>query len=391
VSWPLVNLGSIAEKIDYGLTASANFELDEPKFLRITDLQDGSVDWLSVPSCKCSEKEVDQYRLEDGDIVFARTGATTGKSYLLRNLAAQAVFASYLIRLRPKKSVDSSYLAHFFQSPNYWSQIQIMANGAAQPGVNASKLKELSVPLPPLEEQKRIAAILDKADAIRRKRQQAIKLADDFLRSVFLEMFGDPVTNPKGWEVKYLKDISRIQIGPFGTQLHKEDYVSDGVPLINPTHISGGKLLPNNDLTVSPQKHAELPEYHLRFGDIIMGRRGEMGRCAVIEKEHVGWLCGTGSLFIRPHNPGVLSEYLFAYLSSDYMKGYLESESLGATMPNLNKGIVGDIKVPLPPQSVMEKYAKIRDQLVCAKQNNTAFSKYNFFESLSQKAFLGEL
>ena len=74
-----------------------------------------------------------------------------------------------------------------------------MAEGAAQPGVNSSKLKELEIPLPPLPEQKRIAAILDKAAAIRRKRQQAIQLADDFLRAVFLDMFGDPVTNPKGW------------------------------------------------------------------------------------------------------------------------------------------------------------------------------------------------
>lgn len=391
MSFPIVNLGSISSKIDYGLTASAVEREGEPRFLRITDLQNDSVNWTTVPSCECSPKDIDQYKLENGDIVFARTGATTGKSYLINNLEIDAVFASYLIRVRPNSDTDALYLSYFFKSSKYWHQITSMANGAAQPGVNSSKLKELEVPMPPLPEQQRIAAILDKADAIRRKRQQAIQLADEFLRSVFLEMFGDPVTNPKGWEVKPLKDVALIQIGPFGTQLHKEDYISGGIPLINPIHIIDGKIAPKNDLTISIEKHAELPEYHLKVDDIIMGRRGEMGRCALVTDRESGWLCGTGSLFIRPYKPNVFSEYLQRFLSTDAMKNHLESEALGATMPNLNKTIVGNIQVPIPSDDSLTRFAKIKQSFLKMQASSLNFGKNDLFNALSQRAFAGEL
>lgn len=265
------------------------------------------------------------------------------------------------------------------------------ATGANYPAVSDKIIKESKIPLPPLPEQKRIAAILDKADTIRRKRQQAIQLADDFLRAVFLDMFGDPVTNPKGWETKALKDISRIQIGPFGTQLHKEDYIEGGIPLINPTHIVKGQVVPKSDLTISVDKHAELPEYHLKVGDIVMGRRGEMGRCAVITEKEDGWLCGTGSLFVRPNKVGIFSEYLNKFISSNAIKSHLESESQGATMPNLNKTIVGDIQVPVPSELMLERFATIKEKALGAKAMYSKFSEEVFFEALSQKAFSGQL
>ena len=245
--------------------------------------------------------------------------------------------------------------------------------------------------MPPLDQQKRIAAILDKADAIRRKRQQAIKLADDFLRAVFLDMFGDPVTNPKGWDVRPLRDISRIQIGPFGTQLHKEDYVPGCIPLINPSHIVHGQIVPKDDLTITAEKHASLTEYHLEIGDVIMGRRGEMGRCAVVSENEKGWLCGTGSLFIRPSKTGMFSEYLNKLLGSDAIKKHLENESLGATMPNLNKTIVGNIKVPVPSDEVLNQFAEIKQRVLDTKCLQLNFSQERIFESLSQKAFAGNL
>lgn len=264
-----------------------------------------------------------------------------------------------------------------------------MSGAAGQKRVGSGFLKGFEIPLPPLPEQKRIAAILDKADGIRRKRQQAIQLADDFLRAVFLDMFGDPVTNPKGWETKLLKDISRIQIGPFGTQLHKEDYIEDGVPLINPTHIVKGRIVPKKDLTISAGKHAGLPEYHLKVGDIVMGRRGEMGRCAVVTEKENGWMCGTGSLFVRPNKAGIFSEYLNKFLSSDAIKSHLESESLGATMPNLNKTIVGNIQVPVPSELVLERFAAIKEKALGAKAMSSKFSEEAIFDAISQKAFSG--
>ena len=205
---PIVKLGSISDKIDYGLTTSAqDIDDDKPKFLRITDIQNNSVNWDSVPSCECTEKDYEKYALRKGDVVFARTGATTGKSFLIQD-CPQAVFASYLIRVSPSSRINSEYLSWFFQTSNYWRKITFSSTGTAQPGVNSTKLKELEIPLPPLEEQKRIAAILDKADRIRRKRQEAIRLTEELGRSIFLDMFGDPVTNSKGLETKSLGNIA---------------------------------------------------------------------------------------------------------------------------------------------------------------------------------------
>lgn len=399
MSWPLVDLGSIAEKIDYGLTASANFELDEPKFLRITDLQDGAVDWSSVPSCECSEKDVDQYKLENGDIVFARTGATTGKSYLLRDLAVQAVFASYLIRLRPKKSVDSSYLAHFFKSPNYWSQINIMANGAAQPGVNASKLKELSVPLPPLEEQKRIAAILDKADAIRRKRQQAIKLADDFLRSVFLEMFGDPVTNPKGWEVRPLKDgITSIKSG-WSAKGESQPCKSGQLGVLKISAVTSGvfkssenKYVPDDE--IQNGKKLIFP----KKGDLLFSRANtrELVAATCIVPDDVDNVFLPDKLWlINTNKEKLLPEFLHCMIWYPKFKDTLTSQATGTSgsMLNISMGkfeLTASIFPSIEKQKAFgDIYWKVQHTLQLSGSSHRLND--DVFSSLSQKAFSGQL
>src|SRR5262249_23683880 len=143
-----VALDEIAESVEYGVTASALPAPVGPKFLRITDIQNGSVDWDSVPWCECTADAAERSRLKCGDIVFARTGATTGKSFLIRECPRDAVFASYLIRVRLRRDTEPRYVSHFFQTQDYWSQITTSARGVAQPGVNASTLKGLNIPLP---------------------------------------------------------------------------------------------------------------------------------------------------------------------------------------------------------------------------------------------------
>jgi type I restriction enzyme S subunit len=158
--WRWVKLGEVCNRIDYGYTASADTDIKEPKFLRITDIQDGRVDWDSVPGCAILDADEIANRLEDGDIVFVRTGATTGKSYLISN-PPRSVFASYLIRVRNhSEHVEPDYLFAFFQSDGYWEQIAAGARGGAQPGFNATMLASLKIPLSPLSEQQRIAAVL---------------------------------------------------------------------------------------------------------------------------------------------------------------------------------------------------------------------------------------
>lgn len=356
---------------------------------------------LSIPAFDKGEPEIlkgsdigsSKSCIEPGDVLLSKIVPHIRRCWIVpkKSIPRQIGSGEWII-FRDKR-FDTAFLKHYLTSNVFHSQFMNTVAGVGGSLVRArpAEVEHIEIPLPPLAEQKRIAAILDKADAIRRKRQQAIKLADDFLRAVFLDIFGDPVTNPKGWEVKSLKDISRIQIGPFGTQLHKEDYVYGGIPLINPTHIVKGNIVPKDDLTISIEKHRSLPEYQLEVGDIIMGRRGEMGRCAVVGQKEKGWLCGTGSLFIRPNRLAVFSEYLNRLLSSDAIKKHLESESQGATMPNLNKTIVGDIQVPVPSKEALNKFAEIKKKIINTQVSYSNFSKESMFDSLSQKAFSGNL
>ncbi len=177
-NWNVNLLGDLSVSIDYGHTASATLENTETKFLRITDIQDGFVNWQSVPFCVCSEQERKRYELADGDIVFARTGATTGKSYLINDCPSKSVFASYLIRVRPNNQIYPKYLFQYFQTADYWRQISSRSSGTAQAGVNATKLASLQIPLPPLPEQKRIAEVLDSADSLLAKRRLALTKLD---------------------------------------------------------------------------------------------------------------------------------------------------------------------------------------------------------------------
>jgi type I restriction enzyme S subunit len=154
-----VSLKNVAQT-SYGYTESASRESLGPKFLRITDIQEGAVDWEKVPYCPISEDDFNKHKLRPGDIVFARTGATTGKSFLIGD-CPEAVAASYLIRVRPDSGIVSpSYLAAYFRSSEYWMAINDGATGSAQGGFNASKLGELEVPI--LEDMKMQLDLVDK-------------------------------------------------------------------------------------------------------------------------------------------------------------------------------------------------------------------------------------
>ena len=147
--WQVKKLGEVST-IQYGYTESATSEPIGPRFLRITDIQDDRVDWTSVPYCKIESVNLPKYELASGDIVFARTGATTGKSFLITD-PPKAVFASYLIRLRlVDKILAPEFVFLYFQTSDYWHSIKEGSAGSAQGGFNATKLSALSIPVPPL-------------------------------------------------------------------------------------------------------------------------------------------------------------------------------------------------------------------------------------------------
>ena len=173
--WRWVRLEEVCFKPQYGYTVSAVNKPIGPKLLRITDIQEGKVDWNLVPYCKINKSDIEKYRIEKNDIFFARTGATTGKSFLIEEEPPFAIFASYLIRIRLiEKVVHPKFVSLFFQSPYYWKQV--IPQGGAQPNMNARKLASLQIPLPPLPKQKRIVAYLDN---IQQKAQTLQKLQEE--------------------------------------------------------------------------------------------------------------------------------------------------------------------------------------------------------------------
>ena len=154
-NWEWCYLNDVTSQIHYGYTASAS-SAGNVKLTRITDIQNNRVNWETVPFCLISEDNLKKYKLENRDILIARTGGTIGKTYIVRNLSEKAVFASYLIRAIPLQSINEEYLKLFMESPLYWEQLKAFSMGTGQPNVNGQSLSKLKLPLPPLEEQKRI-------------------------------------------------------------------------------------------------------------------------------------------------------------------------------------------------------------------------------------------
>ncbi|MBW7868436.1 MAG: restriction endonuclease subunit S [Brumimicrobium sp.] len=146
--WEWKKVKEIALSIQYGYTESSSKEEIGPKFLRITDIQENKVNWNTVPYCPIRKEEIEKYKLEDGDLVFARTGATVGKSFLIKGKIPESVFASYLIRLRFPKGIDNRYIWYYFQSPSYWNQIIDKSVGTGQPNVNGTKLGQIDIIIP---------------------------------------------------------------------------------------------------------------------------------------------------------------------------------------------------------------------------------------------------
>lgn len=287
--------------------------------------------------------------------------------------------------LRPRGDLDHRYLFHWVRSPAFIEDVVRKATGASYPAVSDRIIKDLAIPAPPLPEQRRIAAILDHADSLRAKRRQTLTLLEALPQSIFNEMFG-----AEEW-LSTLGDLTDVQIGPFGSLLHQEDYISGGVAVINPMHIRRGMLEPDLQFSVSEEKASTLSLYRLRRNDVVLGRRGEMGRAGIASQVHAGMLCGTGSIILRPRVAN--SRFLHAVVTSPRMKSHLERSALGATLPNLNAGIVKAAPAPRVPVQVQATFAatvdKVAHAILDVRRASTADGQ--LFASLQARAFRGEL
>ena len=254
------------------------------------------------------------------------------------------------------------------------------------PSLTKSDLLKIEITLPSLEIQEKIVNKLLKIEEVIQARQQQLQKLDELVKARFVELFGDPISNPHGFEKVDLSELADIKIGPFGSLLHKEDYIEGGYALLNPSHIIDGKIAPDSKLTVSHEKYEELSAYHLKAGDVVMGRRGEMGRCAVVPCD--GYLCGTGSLLIRTKGD-VTADYIQKIISFPSFKKAIEDMAVGQTMPNLNVPIVSRFQIIKPPIEVQHSYYAFVEQ---TDKSKVAVQKaldeaQLLFDSLMQKYF----
>ena len=388
MKWPTGALDSIAI-LDRQSIHPSEAEAATP-YLGLEHLDgDGGIDCIQTVGS--AGLKSNKFQFSDRHVLFGKL-----RPYLRKIVRPEfsGVCSTDIIPILPKEGVSRDYLFYFLRTPDTVNLATSRCSGANLPRLSPKQLASFKIPLPPFAEQKRIAGILDAADALRAKRREALAQLDTLLQSTFLDMFGDPVTNPMEWEVRELKETkSRVQIGPFGSLLHKEDYIVDGVPLVNPMHIVSGQVHVGSEQTVSEQKAATLSNYRLQSGDVVMGRRGEMGRCAIVSDTEAGMLCGTGSLFVRPHPDELSSIFLARTFSSESMKRLLEGLSQGVTMPNLNRTMIEGLKVELPPLNLQHRFATIVESVAQQKTSQRAHLAEldTLFASLQSRAFRGDL
>jgi len=288
--------------------------------------------------------------------------------------------------LEPKAGLDKRFLYH------YLNQLNIESAGYSR---HFKFLKETYVPVPPLKEQKRIAAILDKADGIRRKRQQAIQLADDFLRSVFLDMFGDPVTNPKGWDVKSAKKVISIQ---GGYAFKSADFSQEGTPIVKIGNANKVGFTTNKIDFIQPANPGKLKQYELFSGDLLMSLTGTVGKddygnITEVNSDYPMYYLNQRVAKISLLNKEINKNFLKFYFQDIGVKAEITKNNRGVRQANISNLDIYSLYIPTPDKAELERFDKIVKSALRAKKLKLETIKTgdDFFLSLSQKAFSGKL
>ena len=363
--WELSDLTKIAAPPQYGLTATSSSS-GNVQFLRITDIDDWKVDWRDVPFCDCPEEDVAKYRLRSGDIVFARIGATTGKSTLIVNPPG-AVFASYLIRIRANRGVDPCFLAHYFRSSGYWRQIDANKNANLKKGVSGSLLKTLLVPKPPLREQRRIAGVLTAVQRAVEQQERLIALTAELKKALMHKLFtqgtrGEPQKQteigpiPKSWRTVRLGELAKIGNGSTPKRGNAAYWENGSVPWLTSGKIHEGMISQADEL-VTP---AACEECHLPLVPAeslliaITGKGKTLGNAALVKfdtrvSQHLAYL--------RWHdvNAVVPAFYLY-FLQGRYEHLRQLSVGAGSTKRALT---CGELKQYLVPRAARDEQVEI--------------------------------
>ena len=352
--WGRTELGAVSA-ISYGYTESASTEPGGPRFLRITDIQNDLVDWGSVPYCRIEPADVPKYRLATGDIVFARTGATTGKSFLIAD-PPDAVFASYLIRLRLlDMKLLPKFVYLFFQTAGYWQAIKDGSSGSAQGGFNATKLGALSLPIPPLPEQQRIVGILDEAfDGIatakanaEKNLQNARALFESHLQYVFAKR-GD------GWVQSAIGEVAEVYDGPHATP----KTVDSGPIFLGISALQDGKINLGETRHVTPEDFIRWTRRVKPMAeDVVFSYETRLGQAAIIPTE-LDCCLGRRMGLVRANGKRLNPRFfVYQYISPPFRE-FLNSRTVrGATVDRIALKEFPTFQIGLPCLDEQEQIA----------------------------------
>ena len=376
--WEKIKLREVS-KISYGYTDSASYQEVGPKFLRITDIQNNKVNWHDVPFCKIENSIVHKYLLKDGDIVFARTGATTGKSYLIKE-PPPSIFASYLIRLQilDLKKLLPEFLVLFFQTNQYWQSIENGTSGSAQGGFNATKLGELELQIPNISEQNYIISVLQKTfESIEKSKENIeknLKNAKELFESYLQSIFGN---KGEHWEEKTLNEISENKDSkriPITKGIRK----SGNVPYYGASgivdYVEG--FIFDEDLLCISEDGANLLARTYPIAFSITGKTWVNNHAHVLKFDSI-----------------ITQKLVEYYLNSINLADFIS----GMAQPKLNQAMLNKIPIPIPPltmqKSIVDNFDKLQAQ---TKKLESIYQKKlesleELKKSILQKAFSGEL
>jgi type I restriction enzyme S subunit len=397
--WEMKKLSDVCEKITDGTHQTPTYFDKGVIFLSSKNVTSGKINWDNIKYIDTKQHLEMHKRVAPrlNDILLAKNGTTGVAAIVDRDL----VFDIYvsLALLRPLDIILPSFMLYFINSPAAKKQFNKRLKGIGVPNLHLEEIREVTISFPKsLSEQQRIVEVLDEAFAgiaiatenAKKNLQNACELFESHLQSIF-------TTKGNGWvETTLARATDAILTGPFGSILHKSDYVENGIPIVNPAHITEVGIEPDMQKTISKETAQRLSNYIMRKGDIVIGRRGEMGRCALVTEVEDGWLCGTGSFFIKPSDR-CDTRYLVRFLRSDSCKKRLEKIAGGAVMPNLNNTDLGNLPFYLPPLPEQQRIIAQLDALSTeTKRLETIYQqKLNVLAELKQsilhKAFAGEL
>lgn len=401
MKWPMVKLADVCQ-VNPRLPKEYD-ETQDVSFLAMASVSEDGI-LLNQETRVLSETKKGFTYFERADVIVAKITPCfeNGKAAYLDSLQTQVGFGSTEFHvLRPDiKQLDGKYLFYLIWNQKFrFIAERSMSGSAGQKRVPASFLQNFEVPLPPLKEQKRITAILDKADAIRQKRQQAIALADDFLRSVFLDMFGDPVTNPKEWDIYPLKNgITNITAG-WSANGENHSCGDDEIGVLKISAVTSGIFKPNENKVVSSSnipsnKKLVFP----RKGDLLFSRantRELVGATCIVDSDYDNVFLPDKLWVINLNSNELLPEYVHMLIQHPKFKECLTSQATGSSgsMLNISKAKFEGTLAPYPSLDVQHRFKDIFWKVMTcnALTNDSKINFDNQFNALSQKAFSGQL